>query len=164
MIVSYYFTSKQHPLYQARVVLMVGTTLQSSNPDAYEIGIAERLARVESANVTCLAPEPPIFWDRAAGFQVWDVDGNRYVDLGGGFGVANVGHAHPRVAAAVAAQAERLMHAMAVIAVLTTVGIVMSLIFETLNFFDNIEWRVDKYLFGTNWSPLSGVQAGKLDL
>lgn len=58
---------------------------------------------------------------------------------------------------------ERLMLAMAVIAVLTTVGIVMSLIFETLNFFDNIEWRVDKYLFGTNWSPLSGVQAGKLD-
>ncbi|MFY0691469.1 MAG: phosphate ABC transporter permease subunit PstC [Paracoccaceae bacterium] len=58
---------------------------------------------------------------------------------------------------------ERLMLAMAVIAILTTLGIVMSLIFETVNFFDNIGWRVDKYLFGTNWSPLSGVQAGKLD-
>ncbi len=58
---------------------------------------------------------------------------------------------------------ERLLLAMAVIAVLTTVGIVMSLIFETINFFNNIEWRVDKFLFGTTWSPLSGVQAGKLD-
>lgn len=49
------------------------------------------------------------------------------------------------------------------IAVLTTIGIVMSLIFETLNFFSNIGWRVDKFLFGTTWSPLSGVHDGKLD-
>ncbi|MEO0914169.1 MAG: phosphate ABC transporter permease subunit PstC, partial [Pseudomonadota bacterium] len=51
----------------------------------------------------------------------------------------------------------------AVIAVLTTVGIVLSLVFETLNFFNNIGWRVDQYLFGTRWSPLSGVQAGQMD-
>ena len=34
------------------------------------------------------------------GANVWDVDGNRFVDLGAGFGVANAGHAHPRVVAA----------------------------------------------------------------
>ncbi|QDL91958.1 phosphate ABC transporter permease subunit PstC [Paroceanicella profunda] len=51
----------------------------------------------------------------------------------------------------------------AAIAVLTTVGIVLSLISETLQFFSNIGWRVDKFLFGTNWSPLAGVQEGKLD-
>ncbi|MFZ5917160.1 MAG: polysaccharide biosynthesis tyrosine autokinase [Chloroflexota bacterium] len=45
VVVSFYFASKQPALYRARVVLMVGTTLQSTNPDAYEIGIAERLAR-----------------------------------------------------------------------------------------------------------------------
>jgi capsular exopolysaccharide synthesis family protein len=45
VIVSYYFASRQPNLYQARVVLMVGTTLQSTNPDARDIGIAERLAR-----------------------------------------------------------------------------------------------------------------------
>jgi succinoglycan biosynthesis transport protein ExoP len=45
VVVSLRFTSQQKALYQARVVLMVGTTLQSSNPDAREIGIAERLAR-----------------------------------------------------------------------------------------------------------------------
>ena len=56
-----------------------------------------RLARVESRNVTCLWPAPPIFWERARGANVWDVDGNRYVDLSAGLGVATVGHAHPRV-------------------------------------------------------------------
>ncbi len=57
----------------------------------------------------------------------------------------------------------RILMLTAIIAVLTTVGIVMSLIFETINFFNNIDWQIHKFLFGTTWSPLSGVQAGKLD-
>lgn len=57
----------------------------------------------------------------------------------------------------------RLVMLTAAIAVATTAGIVLSLIFETLNFFGNIDWQVHKFLFGTNWSPLSGVQSGKLD-
>jgi len=51
----------------------------------------------------------------------------------------------------------------AAVAVLTTIGIVLSLIFETISFFDKIGWRVDKFLFGTTWSPLSGVQSGIMD-
>ncbi|MCZ7617768.1 MAG: aspartate aminotransferase family protein [Myxococcota bacterium] len=74
--------------------------------------LAARLARVESRNVTCLAPEPPIFWERAAGANVWDADGNRFVDLGAGFGVASAGHAHPRIVAAIAEQSATLLHAM----------------------------------------------------
>ena len=53
--------------------------------------------------------------------------------------------------------------AAAVIAVLTTIGIVLSLVGETLNFFAKIDWRVWKYLFGVNWSPLSGVHSGEMD-
>jgi 4-aminobutyrate aminotransferase/(S)-3-amino-2-methylpropionate transaminase len=74
--------------------------------------LAQRLARVESQNVTQLSPQPPIFWERAAGANVWDADGNRYVDLGAGFGVANAGHAHPRVVEAVRATSSRLLHVM----------------------------------------------------
>ncbi len=74
--------------------------------------LAERLERVESRNVTCLAPEIPIFWERAAGANVWDVDGNRYLDLTAAFGVANAGHAHPAIAAAIARQSETLLHGM----------------------------------------------------
>ena len=62
--------------------------------------------------MTCLAPEAPIFWERAAGANVWDADGNRFVDLGAGFGVANAGHAHPRVVAAVCEQSGQLLHGM----------------------------------------------------
>ncbi|UWQ89362.1 phosphate ABC transporter permease subunit PstC [Aliisedimentitalea scapharcae] len=58
---------------------------------------------------------------------------------------------------------QAILAVMAVIAVLTTVGIVLSLIFETLNFFAKIDWRIDKFLFGTTWSPLSGVHTGEMD-
>jgi 4-aminobutyrate aminotransferase-like enzyme len=47
-------------------------------------------------------------WARARGCVVEDVDGNRYLDLTAGFGVASLGHAAPEVRAAVAAQAGRL--------------------------------------------------------
>ncbi|MEM7213111.1 MAG: phosphate ABC transporter permease subunit PstC [Pseudomonadota bacterium] len=49
------------------------------------------------------------------------------------------------------------------IAIVTTVGIFLSLIGETLNFFSGVlEWRIDKFLFGTTWSPLSGVHTGEM--
>ena len=51
----------------------------------------------------------------------------------------------------------------AIVAILTTLGIVLSLIGETLGFFQKIGWRVDKFLLGLHWSPLSGVQDGNLD-
>ncbi|GMG81750.1 phosphate ABC transporter permease subunit PstC [Paralimibaculum aggregatum] len=50
------------------------------------------------------------------------------------------------------------------IAILTTVGILLSLIGETLNFTIGVlDWRIDKFLFGTTWSPLSGVHSGDMD-
>jgi acetylornithine/N-succinyldiaminopimelate aminotransferase len=49
---------------------------------------------------------------RAAGATVWDADGNAWLDLLAGMGVANVGHTHPEVVAAVRAQAERYLHVM----------------------------------------------------
>jgi acetylornithine/succinyldiaminopimelate/putrescine aminotransferase len=73
--------------------------------------LAVRLARVESRNVTALEPAP-IFWERASFANLWDVDGNRFVDLTAAFGVANVGHAHPEVVAAISSQAEVLLHGM----------------------------------------------------
>ncbi|MFN8164380.1 MAG: aminotransferase class III-fold pyridoxal phosphate-dependent enzyme [Solirubrobacterales bacterium] len=54
--------------------------------------------------------EPPIVWSEALGANVLDVDDNRYLDFTSGFGVAFVGHRHPAVVAAVAAQAARLVH------------------------------------------------------
>ena len=67
---------------------------------------------MESPNVTALAPEPPIFWQRGQGSNVWDVDGNRFVDLDAAFGVASTGHSHPRVVSAITDQAQQLLHGM----------------------------------------------------
>jgi 4-aminobutyrate aminotransferase/(S)-3-amino-2-methylpropionate transaminase len=74
--------------------------------------LAQRLARVENPEVTCLAEPPPIFWSRGAGVNVVDADGNRYVDLLAGFGAAVLGYAHPELGAALAAQGAELQHAM----------------------------------------------------
>jgi glutamate-1-semialdehyde 2,1-aminomutase len=43
---------------------------------------------------------PPIFIDRAKGSKIWDVDGNEYIDYVGSWGPMILGHAHPRVIAA----------------------------------------------------------------
>jgi len=61
--------------------------------------------------VTALDPVP-IFWQRASGANLWDADGNRFVDLTAAFGVSNVGHAHPEVVAAITDQARDLLHGM----------------------------------------------------
>lgn len=85
--------------------------LRTDVPGPRSRELATRLAAVESRNVTCLDPVP-IFWERAEGANVWDLDGNRFVDLSAAFGVAVAGHAHPRVRSAVAAQAQTLLHGM----------------------------------------------------
>ena len=74
--------------------------------------LADRLARVESRNITARGEAGPIFWTEAAGAAVRDVDDNVYVDLTAGFGVAAAGHGNPRVGRAVARQFARLAHAM----------------------------------------------------
>ncbi len=46
---------------------------------------------------------------RGVGASLFDEDGNEYLDCSSGHGVANLGHAHPKVAAAIAAQAATLV-------------------------------------------------------
>ena len=46
---------------------------------------------------------------RGSGALVWDVEGREYIDCTAGYGVANIGHARPEIAAAIAAQAQRLI-------------------------------------------------------
>ncbi len=86
--------------------------LRTEVPGPRSRALATRLSAVESRNVTCAHPEAPIFWERARGSNVWDVDGNRFVDLCAAFGVANTGHAHPEVVAAAQRQTECLPHGM----------------------------------------------------
>lgn len=52
----------------------------------------------------------PFVLSEGRGCRVTDVEGHRYLDLSGGIAVLSVGHCHPKLAAAIAAQAGRLMH------------------------------------------------------
>ncbi|WP_250527333.1 4-aminobutyrate--2-oxoglutarate transaminase [Caballeronia sp. GAWG2-1] len=48
--------------------------------------------------------------DRAQNAELWDVEGNRYLDFAAGIAVLNTGHRHPRVINAVREQLDRFMH------------------------------------------------------
>lgn len=67
---------------------------------------ARRARRAEQSG----APTDPIVWTSAEGANVEDADGNVYVDFTSGFGVAAVGHRHPRVVDAITAQSQKLIH------------------------------------------------------
>jgi 4-aminobutyrate aminotransferase len=52
----------------------------------------------------------PFVMDHGSGTQVWDVDGNRFLDFAAGIAVVSTGHSHPRVVKAIQEQAERFLH------------------------------------------------------
>jgi acetylornithine/N-succinyldiaminopimelate aminotransferase len=53
----------------------------------------------------------PIAFSHGEGVWMWDTDGKRYLDALCGIAVTGLGHAHPRITAALSKQAARLMHA-----------------------------------------------------
>jgi len=48
--------------------------------------------------------------ERGEGVNIWDVDGNRFLDFAAGIAVCATGHCHPKVVAAIRDQAGKLMH------------------------------------------------------
>ena len=52
----------------------------------------------------------PMVIDRGEGCYVWDLDGNRYLDLVAGIAVNSLGHCHPALVKAIQEQSEKLMH------------------------------------------------------
>jgi 4-aminobutyrate aminotransferase-like enzyme len=87
--------------------------LRSSIPGRRSRALSRRLAAAEAPVVnTRYRGEPALVWQEARGANVLDVDGNRFIDFTSAFGVASVGHRHPRVVAAVKRQADLLLHGM----------------------------------------------------
>ena len=52
----------------------------------------------------------PFAIERGEGCYVWDVDGNRYLDMNAGIAVVAAGHAHPRMVQAIQEQAAKFIH------------------------------------------------------
>ena len=52
----------------------------------------------------------PIVLDHGEGVNVWDIDGNKYIDMFAGIAVNALGHNHPKLVKAIQEQAEKLIH------------------------------------------------------
>ncbi|MGH8223906.1 MAG: 4-aminobutyrate--2-oxoglutarate transaminase [Woeseiaceae bacterium] len=70
----------------------------------------ELLERRNRAVARGVGTQHAIFAAKAAGAELWDVEGNRYIDLAAGIAVNNVGHNHPKVLKAVREQLEKFSH------------------------------------------------------
>ena len=68
------------------------------------------LARKAAATPRGVGVMGTFFAERALGAELWDVQGQRYIDFAGGIAVMNVGHGHPKVIAAIEAQLKRFTH------------------------------------------------------
>jgi 4-aminobutyrate aminotransferase len=52
----------------------------------------------------------PFVMSHGRGAEIWDVDGNRFLDFAAGIAVCSTGHSHPQVVAAIKDAADRFLH------------------------------------------------------
>jgi 4-aminobutyrate aminotransferase/(S)-3-amino-2-methylpropionate transaminase len=71
---------------------------------------AQMIARREAAVPRGVASAAPIYAKYAENAELWDVEGNRFIDFCGGIGVLNTGHRHPAVIKAAKAQEDHYTH------------------------------------------------------
>jgi len=69
----------------------------------------QRIQQVEDAHTSGVYAKRPVAIVRGQGARLWDAEGREYIDCVGGQGSANVGHANPAVAQAIADQAQTLI-------------------------------------------------------
>lgn len=81
--------------------------VQVTPPGPKARAILERDNRVISQS---MVREYPLVIDRAEGMNLWDVDGNRYLDFSAGIAVMNLGWNHPAVVRAICDQVKKLSH------------------------------------------------------
>ncbi len=70
---------------------------------------ATEIFEIESRHTSGLYGKQPIIFVRGQGASLWDINEVEYLDCASGHGVANLGHAHPRVARALAEQSTKLI-------------------------------------------------------
>lgn len=71
---------------------------------------SEVQARKEDAIARGVGMMTQVYADRAENSEIWDIEGNRYIDFAAGIAVVNTGHRHPKIIKAVKAQLDRFTH------------------------------------------------------
>ena len=66
---------------------------------------------IEYGNRYCMAglPPHPVVASKASGSYIWDVEGNKYIDLLAAYSSVNQGHSHPRIVGAMMEQCQKTM-------------------------------------------------------
>ena len=122
---------------------------------AFDEGLASRLTPELQAAAGAMAPWEALFrWSVAGAALALAVAGLTWgrSRISAGFRARN------RVEGAVSF----ILFAASVIAILTTLGIVLSLLFESIRFFASIDWRIHEFLFGLHWSPQIAIRADQV--
>jgi 4-aminobutyrate aminotransferase / (S)-3-amino-2-methylpropionate transaminase / 5-aminovalerate transaminase len=81
--------------------------LETEIPGPKSRALLARRAKAVPRGVPAVTPIAVV---HAEGTVITDADGNRLIDFGGGIGVVNTGHRHPRIVAAVREQLDRFAH------------------------------------------------------
>src|SRR5689334_16204288 len=84
-----------------------------TTPEATEVGEVsptEQIQQLEQEYLLQNYARYPLALHRGKGCYVYDVDGNRYLDLISGIGVNSLGHAHPRITVVIRQQAGLILH------------------------------------------------------
>jgi 4-aminobutyrate aminotransferase/diaminobutyrate-pyruvate transaminase/4-aminobutyrate aminotransferase/(S)-3-amino-2-methylpropionate transaminase len=68
-------------------------------------GSIATLEKLQAFEPVAMRGQPPVVWDRAEGFQVYDAFGNAWIDWSSGVLITNAGHGRREIAAAISAQA-----------------------------------------------------------
>ena len=96
---------------KAETVKKAAKTVKAATTGAATVGSNAALgARHKAAVARGVASAAPIYAARAENAELWDVEGNRYIDFAGGIAVLNTGHRHPKVVAAAKAQEDLYTH------------------------------------------------------
>jgi acetylornithine/LysW-gamma-L-lysine aminotransferase len=67
------------------------------------------IMNIETRYLANVFSKKPVVITRGKGALLWDINGKEYVDCASSYGVAALGHCHPKVVAAIKAQAEQLI-------------------------------------------------------
>ena len=84
--------------------------MSASKSNTNQVNNSEWQKRKEAAFARGLSNVAPVYVERARGSEIWDVEGNRYIDFATGIAVCNTGHSHPHIVAAVKDQVDRFSH------------------------------------------------------
>jgi 4-aminobutyrate aminotransferase-like enzyme len=81
-------------------------------PGPHSVKLTELLKRYECPQVTFVGGAFPVFFKKASACNIFDVDGNRFLDLTSAFGVTGLGHGAPAMLRAIKRQSRLMVHGM----------------------------------------------------